>query len=90
MTENEKTIKTFCDQFEPPLTYLHTQRVGNVPIPDAWMTSFWSEDKGVGITVIAHSGQIYSYVESNGKADLAEYHGKFLASVFKGLTDAPQ
>jgi len=90
MTENEITIKAFCDQFDPPLAYMHTQRVGNVPIPDAWTTSFWSQDKGVGITVIAHSGLIYSYVESNGKADLAEYHGEFLARVFKGLSDAPR
>jgi len=91
MTENEITISAFCDNFDPPLVYVKTQRVGGVPIPDAWMASFWIEAMGLGITAIAHSGMIYSYIESNGKAAQATMHGEVIAKVFgmfkKELTD---
>ncbi len=68
MTPNETAIRTFADQFTPPLNVVKTDRVNNVPIPDAWMAAYHNPDTGIGITAIAHSGTLYAYLEAAGPA----------------------
>ena len=82
MTENETTIKTFCEQFTPPLKYVKTDRINNVPMPDAWQTSFWVQEKGVGIVVVAYMGQIHAYIEAAGKGEIAQVAGRVIAKAF--------
>jgi hypothetical protein len=89
MTENEKAIKTFCDQFEPPLNYAATQRINNQPVSDAYTTAFWLEQECIGITVLSYgSGNFKAYIEAAGKGDIAESAGKVIARAF-GLFKAP-
>lgn len=94
MTENENTIATFCKQFAPPLKYVKTERINNVPMPDAWQTSYWDKAINVGITVVAYGGGIHAYLEAAGKADIAAGAGQVLAKALglfqERADDSPQ
>lgn len=79
MTENEQTIKAFCEQFTPPLKYVKTDRINNVPMPDAWMTSWWNAEKSIGITTVAYGGGIHAFIEAAGRADIAANAGRVMA-----------
>lgn len=79
MTENEKTIRAFCEQFSPPLKFVKTERINNVPMPDAWQTSYWDAARSVGMTVVAYSGGIHAFIEAAGKGDIAPSVGKVFA-----------
>jgi hypothetical protein len=83
MTENETAIKTFCDQFAPPLNYAATQRINNQPVSDAYTTSFWLEKECIGITVLSYGeGNFKAYIEAAGKGDIAESAGQVIAKAF--------
>jgi hypothetical protein len=79
MTENEKTIKAFCDMFSPSLRYVKTDRINNMPYPDAWQTSYWHQDRSVGMTVVAYGGGIHAFIEAAGRGDIAANAGKVFA-----------
>ncbi len=79
MTENEKVMRTFCAQFNPPLRYVKTERINSVPFPDAWQTSVWDAACGIGITTVCYGGGIHAYLEAAGSAQIAENAGKVFA-----------
>lgn len=78
-TENERTIAAFCAMFTPAMKYVRTERVNNLPIPDAWMTSFWDQERAVGMTVVAYGGGLHAYLEAAGKGEIAEGAGRVFA-----------
>lgn len=85
---NEDIILAFAGQFTPPLNVVKTERVNNVPIPDAWMAAYHDKDRGIGITAIAYSGQLHAYLEAAGKGDIAERAGHVMAKAL-GLFKEP-
>lgn len=68
MTPNERTARTFAEQFTPPLTVCATERINNMPVPDAWSVTYWDDAKRIGITAVAHSGILHAYLECAGPA----------------------
>lgn len=85
---NEDIIRTFANQFSPPLNVVKTERVNNFPIPDAWMAAYHDNARGIGITAIAHSGGLHAYLEAAGKGDIAEEAGRVMAKAV-GLFQEP-
>lgn len=79
MTDNERAIKAFCDQFSPKLKYVKTDRINNMPYPDAWQTSYWDNALCIGITTVAYGGGIHAFIEAAGKSDVAANAGKVMA-----------
>lgn len=85
MTKNERTIKAFAEQFDPPLAYVRTLRINNVPFPDAWQVSYWDSDKAIGITAVAYEGQLHAFIEAAGRADIAAGAGRAMAAALNRL-----
>jgi hypothetical protein len=79
VTENERTMKMFCDQFTPPLRYLKTEKINNMPFPDAWTTSWHDQARGIGITTVCYGGGIHAFIEAAGPADIAADAGRVMA-----------
>lgn len=93
MTENEKIIKAFCDQFTPPLKYVRTERINNVPMPDAWQASYWDNARSIGVTTVAYSGGLHAFIEAAGKGEIAAEAGRVIAQalgLFQSKTETPQ
>jgi len=82
MTENERTIKAFADQFTPPLKYIRTQKINNVPMPDAYQCTYWDNARSIGITTVAYNGQIHAFIEAAGKGNIAAEAGRVIAKAF--------
>ncbi len=89
MTENESIIKALCDQFTPPLKYVKTDRINNVPMRDAFQTSYWDDALSIGITTVAYGGGIHAFIEAAGKGDIAEKAGQVIAKAL-GLFGAKE
>lgn len=68
MTPNEEIARRFADQFTPPLQVIKTQRINNLPVPDAWQISYHDAAKGIGITAVAYGGGIHAFIEAAGQA----------------------
>jgi hypothetical protein len=79
ITKNEAIIKAFAEQFDPPMTYVRTLRVNNVPFADAWQVSYWDNAKAIGITAVAFEGQLHAFIEAAGRGDIAAAAGKAMA-----------
>jgi hypothetical protein len=71
MSVNERTARTFAAQFNPPLTVGKTDRVNNLPIPDAWVISYHDAARGIGITTVCYAGGIHAFIEAAGAAEIA-------------------
>ncbi|WP_088347758.1 MULTISPECIES: hypothetical protein [Rhodomicrobium] len=78
-SENEQTIRIFAEQFTPPLSVCRTERINNVPMPDAWQAAYWDSARSIGITAVAHSGGLHAFIEAAGKGDIAEHAGRVIA-----------
>lgn len=89
MHANEAAIKAFCEQFDPPLRYIHTQRVNEQPVDNAYMAAFWDAKQSLGVTAIAHSGKVHTIIESHGRLDAAAEIGRNIAFSF-GMTSKEQ
>lgn len=76
---NERTARAFAAQFDPPLLVGRTDRVNNLPIPDAWVISYHDAARGVGITTVCYSGGIHAFIEAAGAAEIAEEAGRVMA-----------
>lgn len=90
MTPNEQTARRFAEQFTPPLQVIKTQRINNLPVPDAWQISYHDQAKGIGITAVAYGGGIHAFIEAAGPADIAEHGGQVMAKalgLFQEKTD---
>ena len=87
MTTNERTARTFAEQFTPPLNVCATERINNMPVPDAWAISYHDGARGLGITAVAFHGGLHAYLEAAGKGDIAEHAGQVLAKAL-GLFQA--
>jgi hypothetical protein len=69
-TRNEQIIRAFARQFTPPLPVVATMKINNVPARDGWMSSWWSEDRGLGITAVVHGpGLLHAFIEASGESD---------------------
>ncbi len=79
MTANEQIAHRFAAQFTPPLKVGKTEAINNVRMPDAWVVSYWDAAKAVGITAVAHSGQLHAYIEAAGGGEIAEHAGQVIA-----------
>jgi hypothetical protein len=80
MTESETIIAAFCAQFTPPLRYVRTERINNLPMQDAWQTSYWDGARSIGITTVAYGGGLHAFIEAAGKGDIAETAGRVIAT----------
>lgn len=89
MTENEKTIAAFCAQFTPPLKYVRTERINNLPMQDAWQCSYWDNVRSIGITTVAYAGGIHAFIEAAGSGNIAETAGKVIARALGLFDSAP-
>lgn len=88
MTPNEKTARTFAEQFDPPLTVCKTERVNNLPVPDAWVMTCHDAKRGIGITAVAYGGGLHAFIEAAGKGKIAADAGKVMATAL-GLFAGP-
>lgn len=88
MTPNEKIAKTFAEQFTPPLKYVGTQAVNNIPMKDAWQITYWDSAKHIGVTAVVYGGQIHAYLEAAGHGDVAANAGQAMARAL-GLFPLP-
>lgn len=69
-TQNERTMRAFAAQFSPPLKVVSTQRLNSIKAHDAWTCSYWSEERGIGVTAVIHGKQlIHAYLEASGESD---------------------
>jgi len=87
ISPNERTARTFAEQFTPPLNVCATERINNMPVPDAWAISYHDGARGLGITAVAFHGGLHAYLEAAGKGDIAEHAGQVLAKAL-GLFNA--
>ena len=88
MTPNERTARTFAEQFTPPLTVCATERINNMAVPDAWMVAYHDNALGIGITAVAYHGGLHAYIEAAGKDEIAERAGQVMAKAL-GLFRKP-
>lgn len=88
MTENERIAITFAEQFDPPLKYIRTARVNNVPMHDAWQITYWDSARSIGITAAVFNGQIHAFLEAAGPGSIAADAGQAMARAM-GLRNAP-
>lgn len=79
MTPNEKAAREFAAQFTPPLDVVKSERINNVPMPDAWVCAYWDNARSVGVTVAAYGGGIHAYLEAAGPSGIAASAGKVVA-----------
>jgi hypothetical protein len=66
---NERMIRAFASQFNPPLRYVRTDRINNIKFPDAWVCSYWDDDKAIGITATVYEGQLHAFIEAAGQGE---------------------
>ncbi len=93
MTENEHIAKTFAEQFDPPLAYIRTERINNVPMQDAWQITYWDGARSIGITAVVFTGQIHAYLEAAGPGSIAADVGHAIAKALgfaKGAGDGQE
>jgi len=88
MTENERTARAFAEQFTPLLTIIKTERINNMPVPDAWAISYHDSAKSIGITAVAYQGGLHAFIEAAGTGDIAEHAGQVMAKAL-GLFKSP-
>jgi hypothetical protein len=69
MSGNERMIRAFASQFNPPLRYARTDRINNIRFPDAWVCSYWDDAKAIGITCTVYEGQIHAFIEAAGSGE---------------------
>lgn len=79
MTPNERIIRTFADQFTPPLKVIRSERINNIKMPDAWTANYWNGEKSIGVTAVAHSNGLHAFIEAAGTGDIAEHAGQIIA-----------
>ncbi len=79
MSPNERTARTFAEQFTPPLTVCAIMRINNMPVPDAWSVAYHDNALGIGITAVAYNGGLHAYIEAAGKGEISEHAGQVMA-----------
>lgn len=79
MTPNERAMADFCAAFTPPLKYMRTERVNNIPMSDAWTTSYHDSARGIGITTVTYGGGIHAFIEAAGPVQIAAEAGRVMA-----------
>lgn len=79
MTPNERAARTFAEQFTPALTVCATERINNMPVPDAWAVAYHDNALGIGITAVVFGAGIHAYIEAAGKHEIAEHAGQVMA-----------
>lgn len=91
---NERIMRAFAAQFDPPLTVGSTQRINNVKANDAWTCSLWNEGRGIGVTAVVHGKQLlHAFIEASGESDpddaaqVARVMAKALGLARKGGND---
>jgi hypothetical protein len=92
MSKNERVIRAFAAQFDPPLPVCGTQRLNNVPARDGWQAAWWSEDRGLGVTAVVHgNGLLHAFIEASGESDPADAAevGKVMAKALGKGRPAP-
>ena len=68
--------QTFANQFDPPLSIVHTERMNEIPSPDAFCISYWDQARKIGISAFVFGeGHFKAYLEAAGKGDIAEDAG---------------
>lgn len=80
MSENERIIRAFAAQFDPPLAVCRTERVNNLPVRDAWQAATWSTARQMGVMAVAYGNGLHAYIEAAGDSSVAEDAGKVMAS----------
>jgi len=89
VTDNEALIRAFAQSFDPPLSYVRTERINGVRVADAFTCSHWIKELGLGVMAVAANGLIRSYIESAGQGEeAARIHGQAIADVFARLKAA--
>lgn len=80
MTRTNKEIaEAFAAQFDPPLRVTRTERVDNIPQPEAYNVAYWDNARQLGITAVVHHGQIHAFIEAAGDGAIAESAGLVMA-----------
>lgn len=86
MTRNERIARIFAEQFTPALNVCKTDKINNLPVPDAWQVSYWDGARSIGITAVAYGGGLHAFLESAGKGEIAFEAGQVMAQAL-GLFD---
>jgi hypothetical protein len=79
MRSNREIAEAFAAQFEPPLTVVHTERINNRPVADAWLVAYFDKARGYGITAHAFGGRLHAYLEAGTDGGEAEHAGRLMA-----------
>ncbi len=79
---NEDIAKAFANQFTPPLRYVRTERINNVPMRDAYQITYWDNQRQIGITAAVFEGQIHAFIETAGRGEVAAEAGRVMAKAF--------
>lgn len=82
-SKNQKIALAFAQQFKPVPPVVRTQRINNVPYPDAWLVAVHDDGSGYGITAHAFDGKLHAFIETLQKGQAAESVGKSMARWFK-------
>lgn len=81
MSPNEAIIKAFAHSFEPPLTYVRTERINGKRVADGWTASHWDKDTGLGCMAAVFDGSIRCFMEGAGKGvEAASFYGRAMAN----------
>ena len=89
MSDNERTIASFANQFSPPLRYIKTERINNIRFPDAWQVSYWDNARQIGVTAVAYEGQIHAFIEAAGHSEIASGAGAVIAAALGKFNGQP-
>lgn len=70
MTPNERIIRSFAAQFEPPLNVIRTERINGAKVHDGWQVARWDKGRGIGVTaMVFNDQQLKAYIEAAGASD---------------------
>src|SRR5262245_47909480 len=75
MSANERIIRAFAAQFDPPLPICGTKQfatpAGLIKVKsDAWQTAYCTPDQSFGVSCVIYGAQkIYAFLEANGETD---------------------
>jgi hypothetical protein len=81
---NKAAIQVIADQFDPPRPVVATERVNEKPVVNGFTTSYWDEQKRIGMTAIASgNGTLRVFLEFGGSVEFAEKVGDVFAKAIR-------
>lgn len=86
--KNEQALRTFADEFDPPLKVVPTQNIGGQRVAFGYMAAYWDPGREVGVTALCWGrGHFKAYIEATGSSDVAGEAGRNMSAAVADYAD---